>query len=206
MILNTLIRVGLIAIVYYQKTALKLLLFSIKKHSHLTTINECFFHDNFEYEREKFVKTIEICYGQASYFNDVMELLNEIFISDERNISKFIENQLRIICNYLNISTPFQNSPSWQLDNIDNFELELRVIKKLKKIGVTRFINPIGGVELYRKEFFKKNDIDLNFLKPKEIYYEQFGSEFVPNLSIIDVMMFNSREDIELMLGNYQLK
>ena len=37
----------------------------------------------------------------------------------------------------------------------------------------------------------------------KEIVYPQFNNEFVPNLSIIDVMMFNSPEEIKKMLGDY---
>jgi hypothetical protein len=38
--------------------------------------------------------------------------------------------------------------------------------------------------------------ITLKFLKPGSIVYNQGGGEFVPNLSIIDVMMFNSKERI----------
>jgi len=32
-----------------------------------------------------------------------------------------------------------------------------------------------------------------------------FKNEFVPNLSILDVMMFNSVEEINEMLGKYEL-
>ncbi len=37
------------------------------------------------------------------------------------------------------------------------------------------------------------------------IKYKQFNNEFVPWLSIIDVMMFNSKEQIQEYLNKYTL-
>ena len=179
--------------------------FSLKKDQYHRPIKARYFHDNFDYEKRKFIKTLELNYNKAPYYKDTIELIREIFNYDERNISKFIENQLKIICRYINIKTPFINSSLWQIDNMDNLQLEERVIKSLKKINISHFINPVGGSELYTKKVFDNNKIKLDFLKPLEIYYKQFESDFVPNLSIIDVMMFNSREEIELMLGKYKL-
>ena len=69
----------------------------------------------------------------------------------------------------------------------------------------TSYINAIGGLELYSKETFAKENINLNFLRTREIQYKQFNNDFVPNLSIIDVMMFNSPETIREMLDDYEL-
>jgi hypothetical protein len=52
-------------------------------------------------------------------------------------------------------------------------------------------------LELYNKEDFLNNNIELYFLKTNQIIYKQFKNEFVPNLSIIDVMMFNNKEEIK---------
>ena len=43
------------------------------------------------------------------------------------------------------------------------------------------------------------------FLKTNEIIYQQFNNLFIPNLSIIDVMMFNSKNDIKNMLQAFTL-
>ena len=40
------------------------------------------------------------------------------------------------------------------------------------------------------------NGIDLMFLKTNPFEYKQFNNEFVPWLSIIDIMMFNSKDQI----------
>ena len=67
------------------------------------------------------------------------------------------------------------------------------------------YINPIGGQDLYSKKSFENDGIDLYFLKPCLLEYRQFGYPFVSGLSIIDVMMFNSLEEIKIMLNNHSL-
>ena len=67
------------------------------------------------------------------------------------------------------------------------------------------YINPIGGMEIYSKKAFEESDIQLRFIRTKDIFYKQFENAFIPNLSIIDVMMFNSIEDIGQMLEKYEL-
>src|SRR5690606_14279553 len=84
---------------------------------------------------------------------------------------------------------------------------ELRSGEKVKaichKLGATRYINSIGGKELYEKNDFKKDGIELCFLKPLDFQYEQYNREFIPWLSIIDIMMFNSTEKIIEQLNKY---
>ena len=74
-----------------------------------------------------------------------------------------------------------------------------------KKLGADIYINPIGGIELYDKKDFLQNNLKLYFIKMNEIIYKQFSDEFVPNLSIIDVLMFNSRQQIQEYLKLYTL-
>ena len=80
-----------------------------------------------------------------------------------------------------------------------------KVIEICKKLGGSEYYNAIGGQELYSFEEFKSNGIELKFLKTEEINYQQFNNEFVPYLSILDVMMFNSKEKVKEFLNNYSL-
>ena len=82
---------------------------------------------------------------------------------------------------------------------------EEKVIDICKHLKATNYINAIGGQELYSKEKFVENGLMLNFLNTKEIIYKQFSNEFIPWLSIIDIMMFNSPEAINNMLNQYEL-
>ena len=81
-----------------------------------------------------------------------------------------------------------------------------KVLQICKILGATEYYNAIGGKELYSVEVFGKYGIDIKFLKTESIEYKQFDNEFIPNLSIIDVLMFNSSEEVMKMLDLYTLE
>ena len=73
-------------------------------------------------------------------------------------------------------------------------------------VGASTYVNASGGMELYSKADFLVRGIELQFIKSRPFDYAQFGSEFVPWLSIIDVMMFNSLDTVRECVGvNYEL-
>ena len=56
----------------------------------------------------------------------------------------------------------------------------------------------------YDKDAFREMGINLQFLRRNEdICYKQFNNEFVPDLSIIDLMMFCSHDELHDMLNRY---
>lgn len=61
-------------------------------------------------------------------------------------------------------------------------------------------------MELYSKNAFAERELELEFIKSKPYEYSQFGNGFVPWLSIIDVMMFNSLDALrESIDSGYEL-
>ena len=58
-------------------------------------------------------------------------------------------------------------------------------------LGATEYVNPPGGTELYESGAFSARGLGLSFVVPQIPEYRQFGSPFVPNLSVVDVLMFN---------------
>ena len=81
-----------------------------------------------------------------------------------------------------------------------------KVLAICKSLGARTYINAIGGLELYAPEEFKTHGVELKFIKSKPLEYAQFGNEFVPWLSIVDVMMFNSLEAVyDAASHNYEL-
>ena len=80
-----------------------------------------------------------------------------------------------------------------------------RIIDICKRENATNYINPIGGIELYDSSFFKLNAIELKFIKSNILEYDQYKFDFVPWLSILDVLFFNGKAKTKLMLKDYQL-
>jgi hypothetical protein len=103
----------------------------------------------------------------------------------------------------LNITTPIVVSSSIDIDH--SLKSQNKVLSICNNQNANTYINSIGGVDLYDKTVFKNNNIDLKFIKSNSIIYEQFNNQFIPWLSIIDVMMFNSKEKIQEYLNNYTL-
>lgn len=166
-------------------------------------INEIVISDNIDLLK-KVLKSIDRSYKKAPYFKDVYPLLEDIILYDEKNLAKWLENSIRSVCDYLDINTEIIVSSHIEKNN------ELKSTNKILDIcnvlGANEYINAIGGENLYCKENFISKNIELSFIKTNEIGYKQFNDNMMfSNLSIIDVMMFNSVEKIKTMLNEYEL-
>lgn len=153
--------------------------------------------------KKKLLKTIEENYKKAPFFKDVYLMIEKIIMNNEKNLAKFIEFSLKEISSYLEIKTEILLSSSLEKNNL--LKGKDKVIEICKIMKANEYYNSIGGQELYSFDEFKENGIELKFLKTGNIEYKQFKNEFVPNLSILDIMMFNSKEEIQKILGNYDL-
>ena len=66
-----------------------------------------------------------------------------------------------------------------------------RLVNISKKIGAETYVSGIGGKEYMNKKMFETNNIKIEYQNFKcPIYKQVFNSEFIPNLSIID-LLFN---------------
>lgn len=83
---------------------------------------------------------------------------------------------------------------------------QVRVIEFCKRKQAGHYINTIAGAHLYTKETFNNFGLELSFVKSKNFNYPQFqGRAFVPNLSIIDVLMHNGVEGTIGLLSEYEV-
>lgn len=153
--------------------------------------------------KNKFLKSLESNYKKAPYFSETYPMISTIINQEEKNLGKFLEFSIEQVCNYLSITTEIIVSSS--LNKRDGLRGQGKVIDICKGLYADEYINAIGGQTLYSYKDFKANGIELKFLKTGDIQYKQFENEFVPNLSIIDVMMFNEPSKIREMLDNYKL-
>ena len=75
-----------------------------------------------------------------------------------------------------------------------------------KKNNCTEYWNVFAGYDLYRFEDFKAQNIQLKFIKTyNNIIYNQKRKNFLPSLSILDVIMHNSKDQINKFLKEYHV-
>ncbi|WP_426416867.1 WbqC family protein [Aestuariirhabdus sp. LZHN29] len=151
----------------------------------------------------KILETMRHAYSKAPYYKGVMQMMHESLQGDRSSLSNFLENSIKVIALYMGIETRFLFSSSFSHDS--SMKGSERIIDIAGRLGANTYLNPIGGVGLYSKEEFSQNGIELSFLKMEEVRYPQLGDRFVPNLSIIDVLMFNDVSTVKELLGRYTL-
>lgn len=157
-----------------------------------------------EKEVKKILRTMEQAYRKSPYFAEAFPLLGGILGYENKNLKDFLYNQFKVIFDYLEISnTKLLLSSEIQKDN--SLKAQEKIIDICKRLGTTHYINAIGGQELYDKERFDKEGMKLNFIKMIAKPYPQFKNEFVPYLSIIDVLMFNDKATVKEMLKDFEL-
>jgi hypothetical protein len=134
-------------------------------------------------------------YRKAPEFARTFPMIEGLLHYRGANLFDVIHNALLRCCDHLGIETPIRVSSEVEggapvLRGVD------RVIDICHRTGASTYVNPPGGRALYSGEQFRAHGLGLKFLQPNLPIYPQFGSNFVPSLSILDVMMFNTPQTI----------
>lgn len=158
-----------------------------------------------EKSRQKLLRSFQLAYKKSPYFTEVFPIIERTLANGELNIAELAAKSVKEVVHYLGLSVMFKTSS----EHYQNGCLKKadRLIDICRQEKITNYINPKGGKEIYSKEYFQANQVNLQFLAPQAIPYPQVGETFVPWLSILDVMMFNSREKIiNELLNAYELE
>lgn len=176
----------------------------LKKASDYSQIRDRVLAESWPSERISLLNKISSAYQKAPHYASVYPVIEEIVKFEDANLFAFIFHSLEQIKAYLAISTPLVVSSTLPIDH--KLKAADKVLAICQARGADIYINPIGGTELYDENEFAAQNIDLRFLKTSTIKYKQFDDNFVPLLSILDVMMFNTKDTItEYLTSRYTL-
>lgn len=158
----------------------------------------------FDIWSRKFYKTLTQSYKNAPYFEEIFSLVESVLQVKCNTIGELARTSVLTVCEYLQLERKWVESS--KVYHNENLKAQERVLDICKKENATMYINVQGGKALYNHNNFKKENLELLFLKPGSVEYKQKMDEFVPWLSIIDVLMFNNLENIWKYLNNYKLE
>jgi len=181
----------------------KLFTLPLRKDSRELEVRDRYLADNANEKIRDLLETIKYAYRKAPFFVTVFPIVEEILKNPERNLARYLYHSIIQIKTLLRIDTPIFISSEIPIEH--TLKGQDRIIELNKQLGADTYINPIGGVELYRAGDFRREGIELRFLQSNLPRYKQFDHDFVPSLSIIDVLMFNSIDDISEMLNDFSL-
>lgn len=168
----------------------------LKDASQNKLINEILLINN----KNKLLKTIQMAYRKAPFYSHAWPVIEHCFDFETDYISELAIFSVKEISQYLGLNTNFKISSKDYFDT-KKFDRVGRLIEICKRNNANFYINAVGGQDLYKKEDFRYNGIELFFMKTHFDEYKQFNNVFNPALSIIDIMMFNSKEQIQKMIN-----
>lgn len=154
-------------------------------------------------QRHSQLRLIRHAYQHAPHFVDVMPMVERIMKDEERNVAVYLGHLLIEVRDYVGLDTTILYSSA--LGNDKTEKREQLVLSICEHLGADHYINALGGTSLYDKAMFAAAGIRLDFIKMDPIEYRQFTDSFTPNLSIIDVLMFNSKPKVRELLNAYTL-
>ncbi len=149
-------------------------------------------------------KTLIMAYKKAPQFERFFPVLRSILYADIRNLSAYIFHSLHTLCQYMQLSVALVPGTSGYANAA--LKGQDRILDLCRQENASVYVNPPGGASLYDAERFRDQGIQLLFLQPALTPYPQRGAtEFVPALSIIDVLMNCEPAQVQQQLTQYQL-
>ncbi len=176
----------------------------LKKHGQKTLISQVEINNEIKWKEKILAQLVH--YKKAPYYEEAIEVMEEILESPYEDVTQLNKKALECVCKYLDVNTPIKIFSEMNLEiektNAPD-EWALNICKKMPH--VREYWNPIGGLEFFDKKKYEKAEINIKFLKMNLQSYKQGKYVYEEGLSIIDVMMYNSVEEINRMMDDYVL-
>ena len=130
---------------------------------------------------------LQRAYAKAPHFEPVYALVQRVLCDAELNVARKNALSMAAVFDYLGL--PFDHGFS----SAHVLSPELRASARVRAVcqaeGASTYVNPAGGRALYDAADFERDGLALRFCAMRPLQYAQRSAVFVPNLSIIDVLM-----------------
>lgn len=139
----------------------------------------------------------------APYFRQVEDLIGEAFArAPSANLVDVNVQSLIVSCEYIGLDFDYficsrTNLELPEISHAGQWALEISAA-----LGAKTYINPPGGENIFEPNEFRARGVELEIMPPIDFEYECGPYEFEPNLSIIDVLMWNSPEVVKSYLDD----
>ncbi|MFC1807280.1 WbqC family protein [Candidatus Omnitrophota bacterium] len=135
--------------------------------------------------------SLRFYYGKAQYFDRYREFFEQIYnkewddlLSLNVTLLKFFSNELKV-----NVDTTYSSSM-----NITE-KATRRLINICKKVGADTYLSGIGAKAYLETELFDQEGIRLVFQEFQHPVYPQLFGDFIPNMSVTDLLLNCGPED-----------
>lgn len=144
--------------------------------------------------QKKHMRSIILNYEKSDHFKDYRGFFEEVYNVDTRweKLHDLNMKTMLYLMDQLNIDTPFYLA-SKLLKNHPPLGGTKRLVEICKELDAKIYLSGIGGKDYIEKKLFEKDCIELEFQNYVSKDYKQLYGDFIPNLSIVD-LLFNHGE------------
>ncbi len=166
-------------------------------HSFGQAIEEVRINDTVRWQKKQ-SQALVTNYGKAGYFEEISGLLSSIWEREWVGLSELNVFAARTIAGYLGVNTElFLASEMGELpDHPDE-----RLIGIVKLLGTTTYIAGAGGRSYMEMERYEKRGVEVVFQEFNHPVYPQLFGDFVPNLSVVDLLFNCGPESLRIIRG-----
>ena len=174
-------------------------LLSIPVHTHsYPKINEVTI-DNEKNWSIRHKKSILYNYAKAPYFDEIKDFIESIFEKKFQYLVDLNTEIIKFVMNELEIKSKIVFSSELEISKKGSD----RVLDICKAVDADHYITGTFWAESnLRVEEFKKSNIDVEFQKFQHPTYKQIHGEFIPEMSIIDLLFNEGRKEAKKILQN----
>ena len=159
---------------------------SINRKKSGLNINQTFLLEDSDW-KIKHLKTIKHTYNKSKYFEEMYDLVKTIYHFDTDNLAEFNINAIEIIAAWAGLNTRFLKSSEIGIDG----KSSSRLLEICKKLNASKYITGLGALEYLDHDLFDKENIPVEYMSYQKKEYPQLFDEFIPYVSIIDVIANN---------------
>jgi hypothetical protein len=145
--------------------------------------------------KEKHLKSFEYNYRKTPYYTEVLNLLIPFYNKDRYSLNEVVKDMLDILIDYLELDVNIVWASEYKWEN-QHEELLLEMVNFFN--GDTYISGP-NGRNYIDKNKFGKNGIELLFHEYNHPYYEQIWGEFIPYMTIWDLLFYKGKESREII-------
>lgn len=170
----------------------------VKEKGELRLIKEALIAQDGKWQKKHW-KTIQLSYKKAPYFDRYEAEFSQIYDTSWEKLSELNVTLIKLIKNLMGINTTLVLSSEMDIE-ARGAEKILSIIKELK---ADKYMTGEGkGSKRYIiEEDFKNNNIELIYQSFKHPVYHQLWGDFVPNLSVIDLLFNEGEKSLAILTG-----
>lgn len=143
-------------------------------------------------------------YAKAPHFEPVFALVQQVLLDPDENVARKNARSMAAVFGYLRLPFDLGFSSAHALPT------ELRASARVRAVcraeGAATYLNPAGGRALYEAADFAADHLALRFCAMRPgLRYPQPAPVFVPNLSMLDLLMHCPPEQVTSLLRACEL-